>query len=70
MFNIVLQHSLEDSQRSNRVVAYALCHNLPIWGAVSQLYDLFTKDWEGDLNDTTLALEITDGIYEMIPSLL
>lgn len=70
MFNIVLQQSLEDIQRSNRVVAYALCKNLPIWAAMQQLFNLFTKNWEGDLNDTTLAIDITDGIYNMIPDLL
>lgn len=70
MFQIVLQQLLEDQQRSNRVVSYALCHNLPVYGAVLELYNLFTKSWEGDLNDTTLALQITDGIYLLIPSLL
>ena len=70
MFNIVLQQTFEDQQRSDRFLLYRASTGAPIMGAMQQLYDLFTKDWEGDINDTTLAIQITDGIYEMIPSLL
>ena len=70
MFQIVLQQLLEDQQRSNRVVAYSIFTNQAIYGAVTKAYDVFMKDWTGDPNDTSLAIEVTDGIYNMLPSLM
>ena len=70
MFEAVLKLLLEDQLRSNRIVAYSICKNLAIYAAVEQTYNDLTKIYEGDLNDVTLAVEVADGIYNLIPSLL
>lgn len=70
MFQIVVQQTLEDKQRSDRMVAYAVFYNMAIWAATQQVYDLFLKDWTGDINDLSLAIQITDGMYNLIPSLI
>lgn len=70
MFNIVLKISLENPDKCNRVIAYALCKDLTIWPAMDQLFNIFITNWTGDVNDINLALEVADGIYNMIPELL
>jgi hypothetical protein len=63
MFQIVLQQLLEDKQRTNRVVTYAAFTNQDVYGTITKCYDVFMQEWQGDPNDTSLAMEVTDGIY-------
>lgn len=68
MFEKVLQQSLEDQQRSDKIVAYAQYYNRPIWASVQTLYDLATKnDSEEFLADLGNAIIITDRIYWSLP---
>ena len=66
MFEIVLVQSLIDLQRSNRIVGYAVQHGMSVYAAMEKLYADVTKDETWDLNDTTLAINITDAIYNSL----
>jgi hypothetical protein len=64
MFDIVFKQLLEDQQRSDRSILYAQHLGNPMYGAISQAYDVFTKNLDPEyLADTTNAISITDGIY-------
>lgn len=68
MFEKVLKQSIEDQQRSDKIIAYAQYYNRPIWGAMETLYGIATKDdSEEFLADLGNAIIITDRIYWSLP---
>jgi len=70
MFDAVLKLTLQDQQRSDMMISYAQFIVQPIWGAFQTVYDLFLKDYTGDIDDLSNAVTIADGIYNLIPSLI
>lgn len=66
MFEIVLRQSIEDQLRSNRVAGYAILHGMTIYSTVELFYARVTKETTLDLEDTTLAVTITDLIYQTL----
>lgn len=68
MFNLVAQLLLEDQQRSDKVVTYAQTNTMPIWGALTQLYSIATKDYTPEqLEDLSNGIIIADEIYNSLP---
>lgn len=68
MLEIVRQQLLEDQQRSNKIANYSINDKVPIWQLIERLFDQYVHDsFTGDINDTSLAITITDGIYNLLP---
>lgn len=68
MFELVVKQSLEDQQRSDKIVAYAQDNHKTIWGAMQTLYGLAIKNDDEDfLSDLSNAIIITDRIYNSLP---
>lgn len=68
MFEAVLKLSIEDYNRSNKIIAYAQLNSLPIYGSVDHLYQNITRQYTVEyLEDLTNATSIADAIYNSLP---
>lgn len=64
MYEIVSLNFRVDQLRSDRYIAYTQFKEMTLEAALSQAYDVFTKNLDPEyLADTTNAISITDGIY-------
>ena len=64
MYEIVSLNFRQDQLRSDRYISYTQFKGVPLEAALSQAYDVFTKELDAEyLADLTNATSITDGIY-------